>query len=361
MKKIKLYIFHPYSRIGGADLSLSRLINNLNDKKYSITFITLEKPKIKFYLKKKIEIHIIKKKRVIQSLFEIRKIVRNNKNKFSKIIFLSNQNFANIISVFALTGISWIKLILIERNNPIELDYSKKFKDKLIKILIKFTYRFSDKIISISKELGKDLQKICNKSVVTIYNASFDPNIFKFAKKKVIKKNKIILNVARFEKQKNHIMLLKSYKDIHIHTNAKLILIGYGSEKKKIQDYIKKYNLKKKILLINNSKDLFNYYRIADLFVLTSIYEGFGNVLVEAGMFKIPIISTNCKSGPKEILNNGKYGDLVEIGDTKKLSKLILKNLNRPNKEKVLKMYNSLKIFNIKEHITKYEKIFDTI
>ena len=78
-------------------------------------------------------------------------------------------------------------------------------------------------------------------------------------------------------------------------------------------------------------------------------------------MFKIPIISTNCKSGPKEILNNGKYGDLVEIGDTKKLSKLILKNLNRPNKEKVLKMYNSLKIFNIKEHITKYEKIFDTI
>ena len=63
MKKIKLYIFHPYSRIGGADLSLSRLINNLNKKKYSITFITLEKPSINFYLKSKIEIHIIKKKK----------------------------------------------------------------------------------------------------------------------------------------------------------------------------------------------------------------------------------------------------------------------------------------------------------
>ena len=63
MKKIKIYIFHPYSRIGGADLSLSRLINNLSSNKYSITFITLAKPKIKFYLKKKIEILILKKKK----------------------------------------------------------------------------------------------------------------------------------------------------------------------------------------------------------------------------------------------------------------------------------------------------------
>ena len=60
MKKIKLYIFHPYSRIGGADLSLSRLINNLDENKYNITFITFKNPSIKIYLKKKIKIHIIK-------------------------------------------------------------------------------------------------------------------------------------------------------------------------------------------------------------------------------------------------------------------------------------------------------------
>ena len=62
MKKIKLYFFHPYSRIGGADLSLSRLINNLDKNRFSITFITLEKPKINNYLNTKIEIKIIKKK-----------------------------------------------------------------------------------------------------------------------------------------------------------------------------------------------------------------------------------------------------------------------------------------------------------
>ena len=362
MKKIKLYIFHPYSRIGGADLSLSRLINNLDKRKYSITFITLEKPSISLYLKSKIEIYIIKKKRAIYSIFELRNIVKTKTNQYSKIIFISNQHFANIISVMALCGIKTAKLILIERNNPIELDYSDKLKDKIIKILIKITYRFSDSIISISKELGKDLEKLCNKKVTTIYNPAFDKNIFKLATKKIIKKNsKIILNVARFEKQKNHIMLLESFKDIQDIVDAKLLLVGYGSEKKKIIEYIKKNNLKKRVTLISNNKNVYSYYKIADLFVLSSIYEGFGNVLVEAGMFKVPIISTNCKSGPKEILKNGEYGDLVNIGDNKTMSKLIIKNLKKSDKNKISKMYQSLKIFNIKNHILQYEKIFKKI
>ena len=132
-------------------------------------------------------------------------------------------------------------------------------------------------------------------------------------------------------------------------------------KKKNILEYINRNNLKKKVSIITNKKNISNYYKIADLFVLTSIYEGFGNVLVEAGMFKIPIISTNCKSGPKEILNNGKYGDLVDIGDTEKLSRLIIKNLKKPNINKISKMHKSLKIFNIKNHIIKYEKIFNKI
>tara|TARA_Y100000768_G_scaffold388421_1_gene384257 strand:+ start:1667 stop:2752 length:1086 start_codon:yes stop_codon:yes gene_type:complete len=361
MQKTKLYIFHPYSRIGGADLSLSRLINNLDMKKYNVTFITLDKPKINLYLKCRIKVHIIKKKRSIFSIFELRKIVKKDKNKFSKIIFVSNQHFANIISVIALANLNWIKLILIERNNPIELDYSNKVKDKLIKILIKITYRYADKIISISKELGKDLEKLCKKKVNTIYNAAYDDNIFKLANKKINKTSKIILNVARFEKQKNHLMLLKSFKLIHKKINAKLILVGYGSEKKNILQYIKKNDLKKKVLLITNNKNIFSYYKIADVFVLTSIYEGFGNVLVEAGMFNVPIISTNCKSGPKEILGNGKYGDLVKINDVEKLSSLIFNKLKKSNKLKTFKMFKSLKRFKIQNHIKNYEKIFNEI
>ena len=99
--KIKLYIFHPYSDIGGADLSLSRLINNLDGQKYSITFITFKKAIIKKYLKKKIDFKILNVKRALFSILEIRRILTTYDKGYKKKIFISNQNFANIISIFS--------------------------------------------------------------------------------------------------------------------------------------------------------------------------------------------------------------------------------------------------------------------
>ena len=313
MRKTKIYIFHPYSKVGGADLTISRLINNLDHKKYEIVFICIGNPGIKTYLKKKITFKRLKAQRAFLSMSELRKIINNNYNKdlkFKKVIFLSNQNFANIISILSLRMFKHLKIILIERNNPIELDYIKSYKNKLIRKLIPLTYKYADRVVGISKELSKDLGKICFKKVQTIYNPAFDEKVLSKVKNSKIKKYKVILCVARFEKQKNHIMLLKAFKLSLKNLNSQLILVGYGSEKKKIKEFIKSNNLREKVKIVLSPKNIKKYYQIADLFVLCSIYEGFGNVIVEAGSYKLPIISTNCKSGPKEILSNGKYGDL---------------------------------------------------
>ena len=105
----------------------------------------------------------------------------------------------------------------------------------------------------------------------------------------------------------------------------------------------------------------FVYYKFADLFVLTSNFEGFGNVLVEAAIFNKPIISSNCNSGPVEILKNGKGGDLFEVGDYKQLSKKIIFNLNSNNKSKVMFMKKRIKDFNIDLITNKYKKLFKKI
>ena len=103
------------------------------------------------------------------------------------------------------------------------------------------TYRFADKIIGISKELSKDLEKLSSSKVDTIYNPSYEEkNITKKNKRKLGKKINTILCVARLEKQKNHIMLLKAYKESLNLIDSKLILIGYGSEKQNILSYKKK-------------------------------------------------------------------------------------------------------------------------
>ena len=366
--KIKIFIFHPYSAIGGADLSLSRLINNLNHEKYDITFITLGKPRIKNYLTKKIEIISLKKNKTIFSIFKIRKILKKSKLKYKKTILISNQNFANVISVLALFNLKWIKLILIERNNIIELYDSKSLisliKKRIILLGMKYLYHNANFIVGVSKDLSKDLSNLIKKKVVTIYNPGFDKNILKkktnikYLKKISNIKNKIILNVGRFEDQKNQLMLARAFKECSKQIDATLLFVGYGSKEQILKNYIKKNNLNKKTIFLNIKGDVYDVYRYADLFVLSSNYEGFGNVLVEAGMFKVPIISTNCKSGPNEILKNGEYGDLVNVNDHIKLSNLIIKNIKNPNKNKINKMYNSLKRFTIEKNIKEYEKIF---
>ena len=96
-----------------------------------------------------------------------------------------------------------------------------------------------------------------------------------------------------------------------------------------------------------------------DIFVLTSKYEGLPNVLIEAQKYNVPIISSDCPTGPKEILINGKLGDLFETGNFKDLSqKLILFHQNKKRlNDKSLKAKNYLTRFDLKKNIKKYEKI----
>ena len=185
-KRIKLIIFHPYSRIGGADKSLSRLINGLNSKKYEFIFVTLNKPYIENYLEKKVKIIQIKSSRTLFSIFKIRKFLKSF-TLDEKIIFFSNQNFANIISFAILYKIRNIKHVIFERNHIDELNISETsiefFKNKTIKFLIRVLYKKADIILGNANQLSKDLSKITKTKVQTIYNPAFDRKIFNLSNK----------------------------------------------------------------------------------------------------------------------------------------------------------------------------------
>ena len=363
--KCKIYIFHPYSNIGGADLSISRIIRNLDFKDFDVDFICLNEQKIHEYLKiKKINIIKIKANRSFFSISKVRKyLIRDKKKNYKKYIFVSNQNFANVISFFILNRLKWIKHILIERNHLDEFKFNKSLKNFLIQYLMKYLYKKSDLIIGISKKLSTDLKDFVNKKVLTIYNPAFDKNIYKLSKSKIkIKKSKnIILSVGRFEKQKDPITILKAFKIVSKKIDTKLIMIGYGSEYEKLNKFIKINNLNNKVKILTNVKNPFPYFKLAKVFVLSSKYEGFGNVLVEAAMFKLKIVSSNCNSGPKEILLNGKGGELFKVGNYKDLSKKIMNSLKFNNKKKVDRLYNSLDRFNINLISKKYINLFKSI
>jgi len=370
-KKIKLIFFHPYSYLGGADNSLQRLIKKLDLSKFSITFVSLNNSYLKKNLSKKINFKSLKVSRAIFAIPKLRKIIHSsNNNQFKKIIIISNQNFANIISYFSSININYIKRIFIERNHTDELNYTKnlkeKFKKSIIKFLMKIVYPKASLVIGVSTKLSKDLQTLVNTNVKTVYSPSYDKDIIKKSKNflKLNDNFKYLINVSRFSKRKDHETTLKAFKIVtNKYNNVKLILIGYGTEHKNIITFAKNLNIYNKIIIINKTDNPYSYMRISKLLILTSIYEGFPNALVESLTIGTPVISTNMNSGASEILLNGKGGDLVKIGDYRSLSKKIISFLNSPKVllQKTILAKKQLHRFSAITHSKIYTTIFEKL
>ena len=138
--------------------------------------------------------------------------------------------------------------------------------------------------------------------------------------------------------------------------NLKVLIIGRGVEKEKLVKFIKDNNLKKVVKIINFQNNPYPYINKSDLFILTSKYEGLPNVLLEAAVLKKFIISSDCPTGPKEILLNGKGGFLFKEGNYKDLSNKILNFAkNKKNlKSKINYNYKNLIRFDFYKNLNKY-------
>ena len=136
----------------------------------------------------------------------------------------------------------------------------------------------------------------------------------------------------------------------------KLLIIGRGVNKYKMINYIRENNLKDNVKILPFQNNPFKYLIISDLFILTSKFEVLPNVLLEAAVLKKFIISTSCPTGPREILQNGKGGFLIKIGDYKNLSQKILSyHQNKKKlKDKINHNYKNLIRFDINKNLQKY-------
>ena len=132
--------------------------------------------------------------------------------------------------------------------------------------------------------------------------------------------------------------------------------MGKGTNERKLNDYIIKNNLKEKVKLIGFQKNPYKFIKLCDLFILSSLYEGLPNVLLESICLKKFVISTNCPTGPKEILSYGKGGSLYRPKDYYQLAKLIEKFYNKKlnEKNKIKYAYNALYRFDYKKNLNKY-------
>ena len=166
---------------------------------------------------------------------------------------------------------------------------------------------------------------------------------------KFFKQKKKIISIGRLTKQKNFSYLINEFSDYSKkNSDYNLYILGDGEEKNKLKNLIKRQNLEDKVFLLGNINNIFSYINNADLFILSSLWEDPGFVIIEAGLGNLSVISSNCPNGPEEILESGKNGLLYESNKKNALSDALLKYSNISHKQKF-----NMKI-NLKKNISKY-------
>ncbi|MDC0469136.1 glycosyltransferase [Candidatus Pelagibacter sp.] len=329
----KIIIFYPSFERGGVENILLNLIRYFLKKRVKIVLISSNIKKNVFE-NKNLKLRIIKVRnpvlfsnRINKALLASKLLQNELKNSDKKnTIVLSLQGSSLAIIVSKIFG---FKIIVRNAEDAIASTFfaENKIQSLLILFLKIVLYNFSDKIITNSKGSGNSLKKIFikKKKIFPIYNPYLKSINYKHKKKKY----NYLLSVGRLTKQKDFHNLIISYNLIKEKIpNYKLIIVGDGHLKKKLKIFVNNLGLKKKIIFTGWKKNIRNYYLNSKLFILNSLYEGFGNVLIDAINYNLPIITTNCKSGPEEIIDYGKGGFLVPVNNPVLLSKKILFCLN---------------------------------
>ena len=217
-----------------------------------------------------------------------------------------------------------------------------------------------------SLEYFKSLKIIDNKKLSLLHDPVFIHKDLIQKKKEPIdtnfnlKKNDYFLSIGRLTKQKNFLFLIKCFsKLIEVHNDMKLVIIGVGEEKNKINNYIKNNNLEKNIILLGYQKNVYKFLKNCKAFILSSLWEDPGFVLIEAMATNTLVLSSDCPNGPKEIIEN-KNGLLFKSNSEDdfilKFNKLLELSDNEKKKIKI-NAKKKIKSFSIFYHFKKLQKI----
>lgn len=349
----------PSIEIGGVEKNLYLISNFLAKKITWISLITADYSKKSNFKKIKIITPKIfglkikyRKIKYLLCLFELLKIILLDK-KITVLSFQANLYCIIICKIFN------VKIIV--RSNASPNGWSGNFiKKKIFKSIL----GLANCVIVNSYDFKNEFKKNFNIKAKCIYNPLNKNEIIQNSKKKInfsfFKNFKYlkIINVARFLDQKDHMTLLRAMKLIKNKLKFRLLIIGEGKNKEKIINYIRDNDLKDNIKVLDYKKNPFKYITLSNIFILSSIYEGLPNVLLEAICLKKFVISSNCPTGPAEILNDGKGGLLFEVQDHNDLAKKIIfysKNKLKLRK-KINYAYNKLERFNYYYNLNKYLK-----
>ena len=360
---MNILVITPRFALAGVPLAQFRFAEALAKEGHNVDFLVgFNEIGDKILRSNLVKIKILKKKHVRQMFFSIIKYLKRNT---PDIVFSAEDHLNILVLISAILTNSQAKISCSSRVTPYDTYINKNFiKGFLLKILNKiFAHRanvltcVSKGMVSQYKNLFPELDYKCVYNIVDTYSSNKTKEIKnEWLNNKYIK----IISAGKLAEWKGFEYLIRSMVEVvSKYSNVKLLILGDGPLKEKLEKLILDLNLNNNVRLIGYVNNPLDYFKKSDIFVLSSLVEGMPNVLIEAMMSGCTVVSTNCPTGPGEIIKNSKNGYLVPIKNIKKMSESIIYAIDNPISKPA--MIETLKPFKASNVIKRHFKLLGLI
>ncbi len=337
----RIALFLKYLGGGGAERVMLNLACGLAERGFQIDLV-LSKAWGPHLWKVPPEIRVVDLQ-ASQSLASLVALVRYLRRE-KPFALLSAMHYANEIALCAkrLTGVS-TRVIVSEHNTlSHSLQHTAKIKRRLVPFFVRNLYPWADGIVAVSQGAARDLAQISglpSERIQAVYNPVVTPKLLEKAKVSVEHpwfmpgEPPVILGVGKLEAQKDFPNLIRAFALVRQVRSSRLVILGWGPDRPQLEALIHELDIEEDVALLGYVDNPYAYMARAAVFVLSSAWEGLPTVLIEAMAVGIPVVSTDCESGPSEILDGGKYGILTPVSDSQALAEAILDLLSGKSKQ----------------------------
>ena len=356
-------IFITYLHGGGVERVLVNLARGFVEQGLSVDLVLVKAEGVFLSLiPPEVRVVNLECKRLISSLPKLVHYLQQNKPT----ALLSTMQDINLVALWSrrLAGVSTRVVVSVHNTVSQESQNSTQLKRRFAPYLARWFYPWADAIVTVSQGAAEDLARLGlpSERIKVIYNPVVTPELFEKANQPVDHpwfgpgSPPVILGVGRLEKQKDFPTLIRSFAQVQQQHSARLMILGEGKERPYLEALVQELGLGENVALPGFVSNPYAYMARAAVFVLSSLFEGLPTVLIEALAVGTSVVSTNCESGPAEILVNGQYGNLVAVGDFNGIARAIISTLEFPSESEALQRRRAAE-FSLEKALTQYRQV----
>jgi glycosyltransferase involved in cell wall biosynthesis len=330
---MRIALFTVSLEVGGAERVLVTLANRFAERGHAVQMV-LMKPEgaLRQELSAAVQRVDLRTYRIWRTVLPLARYLRRERPD----VLLSTLSQPNLIAILArrLARVP-TRIVVREASTPTqEFGGAGKLKDRIVPTLIARIYRQADAIVAVSRGVQADLlhlTRLPETRLPCIYNPVITQHLMRLREEPVEHAwfqhgaPPVVLAVGRLIPQKDFATLLRAFAQASAPSN--LLILGEGEDRTALERLANQLSIAERVQMPGYEPNPFKYMRRAAVFVLSSRYEGLPNALIQAMACGCPVAATDCPSGPREILDGGKYGLLVPVGDVDALAEAIRQGL----------------------------------